>query len=233
MHLDITDRHLTPADASKLGFDVRTTKTALIDLMRDEEKILAGFEGEARRHCRRAEKIGLKVEEAEPDGFAEEYYEQAVEAYAKHGLRPTQSFTTVRTLIDCLHPSGQILLGRVREPQGRSVATSISVGLNQDAFLWGLASLREFNRLNMVDALIWFVIRHWRQHNMRCLDLGGLDWEGGNYKLKYGIGLADKSYFRKSRNKVIRAARSGAFRAYYGVRSVRQSIKAIVRRHGL
>jgi CelD/BcsL family acetyltransferase involved in cellulose biosynthesis len=154
----------------------------------------------------------VRVEEASPEGFAEDYYAQLQEVFAKQGLSPTYDLARVSALIDHLHPTGRLLLLRAVEPGGSSIATGISLGMNGRAILWGTASWRKHQDLRGNEAIVWHAIRHWKKLGFGVLDLGG----GGNYKLEYSPRQVDVPRFRMSRWRVIGYLRDLAYRAKMG-----------------
>ena len=113
----------------------------LIDLTLGEDVLYSRLSSKSCRYSiRRAEKLGVTIEEASDEGFADEYYEQLLDVFAKQSLVPTYDRERVRLLIRHLAPTGNLLLLRAREPQGRCIATGIFVGLHQFAYFWGNAS---------------------------------------------------------------------------------------------
>ena len=72
--------------------------------------------------------MGVVVEEARDDAFADDYYAQLVEVFANQGLTPTYNVARVRLLIKHLLPTGCLLLLRARDPERRCIATGIFLG---------------------------------------------------------------------------------------------------------
>jgi hypothetical protein len=75
-----------------------------------------------RRATRKSDKEGVRVEEAHGIGFADEYFPQLEDVFAKQSLRPPYGVERVRELIRCLEPSGNLLLVRAlsrREKESR------------------------------------------------------------------------------------------------------------------
>ena len=112
------------------------------DLTRSEEELFNSMESSCRRCIRKANKSGLKLEEAHDLAFADEYYEQLKDVFAKQSLVPTYSVERVRALVRNVEPGGNILLLRARDPEGKCIATGIYPGFNQIAEFWGNASFR-------------------------------------------------------------------------------------------
>ena len=112
------------------------------DLARSEEDLFKGMESACRRCIRKAEKSGVTVEEAGDLAFADEYYEQLKDVFAKQGKLPTYPVERVRVLMKHMLPTGRLLALRARDPEGRCIATGLYPGMNDMAFFWGNASWR-------------------------------------------------------------------------------------------
>jgi Acetyltransferase (GNAT) domain len=218
LHLEVTDRHFTPEDAGARGYAHRPVRTLITDLTECEDRLLANMTSACRRAIRKAEKSGVIVEPATPDGFAEEYHAQLQDVFAKQDLRPTYSSARVHKLIEHVHPSGDLLLARVRDADGRSIATGIFPGFGSFSFFWGNGSLRAHQILRPNEALHWFAMRYWKQRGMHWHD-----WGGANaYKAKYGVVPFATVALRKSRYAALQYARDLAERLYYFPRDLRR-----------
>jgi hypothetical protein len=193
-------------------------RTLITDLTENEDRLLANMASACRRAIRKAEKSGVSVEPAAPEGFAKEYHSQLQDVFAKQDLRPTYSSARVDKLIEHVHPSGDLLLARVRDPDGRSIATGIFPGFGTFSFFWGNGSLREHQILRPNEALHWFAMRYWKQRGMRWHDWGGAN----DYKAKYGVVPFTTLALRKSRYAVLQYARDLAERLYYFPRDLRR-----------
>jgi CelD/BcsL family acetyltransferase involved in cellulose biosynthesis len=195
LHLELKDRRLGAGDLAQTAFAHTPTVVFELDLSRSEDEMLATMKSACRRAIRKAAKSGVRVEEASPDGFAEEYHDQLVEVFARQSLTPTYGVERVRELIRCLHPSGRLLLARALAPDGRSIATGIFPAMNGTAYFWGGASRRRDQILRPNEALFWYAMRFWKQRGMTVMDMGG----GGDYKRKYGPRELTVPFFRRSR----------------------------------
>ena len=181
-HVELRDRDLAvlEADGGKFGVDRFTTFE--IDLTRGEDEILAGMKGNCRRSVRKAEREGVVTEAASDPEFADDYYAQLVDVFAKQSLRPTYGIDRVRALIRHLQPSGRLLLVRARNAQGKCIATGIFPAVGRSTYFWGGASWREHQILQPNEAVLWFAMRYWKERGVEAFDMGG----GGEYKRKYG-----------------------------------------------
>jgi CelD/BcsL family acetyltransferase involved in cellulose biosynthesis len=195
LHLELRDRPLTADDVDGLGFAVQPKKTFELDLRRPEEEIWAGFKSTCRTAIRKAQKSGVIVEQASGSAFAEEFYAQHQDVFARQSLPPPYSAKLVRELIAHVEPTNRLLLLRARDAEGVSIATGIFPSHGRMAYFWGGASWRQFRSVRPNDLLMWFAIRYWREHGADVFDFGG----AGDYKLKFGPTEVPVPLFKKSR----------------------------------
>ena len=141
------------------GFESDATLTYEVDLADDEQAIFGRMSSACRRAIRKAEKVGVTVEPAAGPGFADEYYAQLLDVFARQSLVPTYGVERVRALIACLEPTGRLLLLRALSPDGRSIATGIFPAFNGTAYFWGGASLRADQILRPNEALFWYAMQ--------------------------------------------------------------------------
>lgn len=202
-HIEFRDRHLTAADVRDPKCHIEQFETWEVDISRDEDAIFAGFTSACRRAIRKSEKVGLTVEEATPEGFAEEYYAQLVEVFAKQGAIPTYGVDRVQSLIRHLYPTGRLLLLRARDPEGAAIATGLYPAHGTTMFFWGGASWRSGQQHRPNEAIFWHALRHWKARGVTVFDLGG----GGEYKRKYGGENVFIPHVVRSRNALLWQAR--------------------------
>jgi CelD/BcsL family acetyltransferase involved in cellulose biosynthesis len=207
LHLELKDRALRPGDLDGLGFDMTPKVTFEIDMSADEDTVFNRMKSSCRRAIRKSVKEGVVVEEASGVDFADEYYAQLEEVFAKQSLRPTYDVELVRELIRALDPTGRLLLVRAVAPDGQPLATGITLALNGVAYMWGAASWRSGQILRPNEAILWHELRYWKERGMTVFDLGG----GGEYKRKYGPRELSVPFFRKSRFRALMLLREGAW----------------------
>ena len=212
MHVELLDRRARFEELSGLGE---------LDLAREEKEIFAGMSSACRRAIRKSEKEGVRIEEAHGIEFADEYYAQLEDVFAKQSLRPPYGVERVRELIRCLEPSGNLLLVRALSPQGEGIATAIFPVLNEFAYFWGGASWRSSQILRPNEAVFWHTMRRLRERGVPLLDMGG----GGAYKRKYGPRERRIPFFRKSRIRGMMTLRNLAAQIQWR-RATRQGARA-------
>jgi hypothetical protein len=195
LHLELKDRFLEPDDLEGRGFEQSSSVTFEVDLRPPEEEIFGRMTSACRRAIRKSEKEGVVVEEASGEEFADEYYAQLEDVFAKQSAVPTYDVSRIRELIRATHPTGRLLLLRARSAEGKAIATGIFPALNMTAYFWGGASWREHQIVRPNEAIFWYAMRYWRARGISVLDMGG----GGDYKRKYGPVELNIPHFRKSR----------------------------------
>jgi Acetyltransferase (GNAT) domain len=206
LHLEVSDPNFTFADGEAGGFKTEYYASYRTDLTRSEEDLFNGMGSACRRCIRKAEKSGLKLEEAHDLAFADEYYEQLKDVFAKQSLVPTYSVERVRALVRNLEPGGNVLLLRARDPEGKCIATGIYPGFNQIAEFWGNASFRAYQSLRPNEACHWYAMRYWKKRGATIFDWGG----EGTYKEKYGCTPHRVPWFTKSRYQIVGKLRNEA-----------------------
>jgi len=206
LHMEVSDPHFTFEDGMQLGFSCEAYASYRTDLTQPEDKLFNAMDSACRRCIRKAEKSGVTIEEAHDAAFADEFYEQLIDVYAKQGLVPSYPIERVRSLIKNVEPTGRVLLVRARDSAGKCIATGIFPGFNKIAEFWGNASLRSSQILRPNEAIHWYAMRYWKRRGMEVYDWGG----EGTYKEKYGCTPHRVPWFTKSRFAIISNLRDQA-----------------------
>jgi hypothetical protein len=211
IHLEFSDSCTTREDVQGLGFSELIARNHFVDLSPDEETIYRNMNRSARRYCNRGNVgRGVAIEEASDDAFADEHYEQLKDVFAKQGLIPTYGVARIRQLIRHLQPTGDLLLLRARDAEGRCVATGMFFGMNQHAYFWGNASWRSSHHLRPNEALHWYAMMHFKARGAMTYEMGG-----AGYTEKYGAKPAEQLRFRKSKYRWIASARNLAASVFW------------------
>jgi hypothetical protein len=211
VHLELANSQVGREDAEKLGFQTSVYHNHVVDLTQDEDQLYQKMHPKScRARIQKAARLGVVIEEAHDETFADDYYAQLCDVFAKQSLVPTYGVDRVQLLIRHLLPTGNLQLLRACDPQGRCIATGIFVGLNQTAYFWGNASWRQDQHFSPNEAIHWQAIRHWRQRGMKHYELGP-----GNYTDKYGGELSERVWCRKARYRCIGWARDCAQGAFH------------------
>jgi CelD/BcsL family acetyltransferase involved in cellulose biosynthesis len=182
-HLEIRDRGFVAGDLDGLGMRWADAPTAVIDLTLDEDALFGRMASACRRNIRKADKSGVVIEEANADdAFAEEFYDQLRDVFAKQNLVPTYPVGRVRSLLRHLGPAGDLLVLRARDPEGRCIATAVLPWYHRTMYFWGGASYRQHQHWRPNEALIWYALRYAKSRGVTEFDFVG----GNAYKAKYG-----------------------------------------------
>ncbi len=181
-HVEFMDRRLTVDQIKSLGWSHRLFNNFEIDLALSEDEIFAGMKGSCRTSIRKAEKSGVVVEAATDPQFAEDFFAQLTDVFAKQGLKPTFAISRVQMLMKHLLPTGRLLLVRARNSEGECIATGIYPAFNGTMYFWGGASWRRYQIFQPNEPVQWFAMRYWKERGVTACDMGG----GGEYKTKYG-----------------------------------------------
>ncbi|GKS58333.1 hypothetical protein YTPLAS18_18600 [Nitrospira sp.] len=210
LHFEMMDRQITETDLADLGVRYRLYRSFEVDLSQNESDLFSKMTSACRRCIRKAEKEGVFVEEAHDSAFADEYYAQLQDVFAKQALLPTYGIERVRRLIYHLQPIGQLLLLRARDRTGRCIATGIFPYWSGVMYFWGGASWRHSQCLRPNEVLQWHAMRIGKSRDIRIYDLGG----GGEYKRKYGGADVAVPWFHKSKYGWVRCLREWAERGH-------------------
>ena len=206
VHLEMMDRKLTVSDLEGVGVQHQVYRGFEIDLTRDEDELFSSMTSACRRCVRKAEKEGVSIEEAHDLKFADEYFAQLKDVFAKQSLVPTYGIERVRQLITHVHPTGHLLLLRARDRLGRCIATGIFPHMNGVMYFWGGASWRHSQPLRPNEALQWQAMKIGKRKGICIYDMGG----GGEYKRKYGGNEIEVPWFGKSKYPWVRYLRDMA-----------------------
>lgn len=195
IHVELMDRRLTLEEASRMGCEFRRFAGFEVDLTRSEPRLFADMRSACRRCIRRADRLGVLIEEAHDPAFAEDYYAQLQEVFGKRALVPTYGIERVGALIRHLTGTGRLLLLRARDPGGRCIATGIFPAMNGTMYFWGGASRQDALRYRPNEALQWYAMKYWKARGAAQYDMGG----GGEYKRKYGGRAITIPWIRQSK----------------------------------
>ena len=210
VHLELMDRNLTLNEVKGLQFEHRVIPGFELDLSLSEDTIFGQMSSACRRCVRKAEKSGVFIEESHHDAFADDYYGQLQDVFAKQSLVPPYGIDRVRELIRHIDPTGMLLLLRARDSSGRCIGTGIFPAFNQTMYFWGGASWRQDQPLRPNELIQWYAMKYWKQRGIVRYDMGG----GGEYKRKYGGTDIAVPWFRKSKYRTISDLRNLALRMF-------------------
>jgi CelD/BcsL family acetyltransferase involved in cellulose biosynthesis len=183
-YFQIVDPYLKEADLAGLHIPFDNLQWFAIDLKPTEDEIFSKFKDKScRRAIRRAIKKGVTVEEATDLSFADEYYSQFQEVLGKKGLSPDYALEHVKSMIEQLLPTGNLLLLRARNSEGICIATNIFLSYGRLAVGWGGASRAQYQHLNPNELVYWEGIKAMKARGAQVLHMGSM---AEDFKLKFG-----------------------------------------------
>jgi hypothetical protein len=95
-HVEFMDKAFKPSDGDHLGMIKGEFVSYLTDLTQSEDTLYRRMSDSCRWSIRKSERYGVHIEEANDDSFADEYYEQLREVFAKQNLVPTYTVERVK-----------------------------------------------------------------------------------------------------------------------------------------
>lgn len=225
-HFEVVDSHLTLEDIAGLGFTHELRATMEVDLTQSEEALFSNMSSSCRRNTRHAEKHGVVIQEVRDPEFADDYFNQLKDVFAKQGLVPTYGVNRVRALLKHLLPTDTLLLLRARDPEGRCIATGVYPAVNHTAFYWGGASWREYQKLYPNELLHWHAMKYWKNRGMRVYNLAGTM----DFKRRFGGRETAVPMIAKSKNRLIAFLRASAPRAVKTALKLAWKLKSVTRK---
>jgi hypothetical protein len=212
VHIELWDRRMRLDQTATTRYSVSPRDTWEVDLVGTEEEVLTRVHSRTRTYIRRAPKTGLLIEEVTGAGFADEYHRQLVDVFTSSALVPTYGVERVRSLIEHVEPSGQLLMQRVRDPDGQPIASLITLGRHARATLWGLAWYRSAAKLHPIEPLQWAAMMRWRERGAAVYDLDG----AALGKAKFGGDRITEARLHHSRHATLEIGRDAVRRLFYG-----------------
>ncbi len=169
--------------AKELHMVIGNGGTLELSIDGDDNALYKNMKADCRNFIKQFERRGAVIEQAEPnDEFAEEYYQQLLDVFAKQNLVPTYTVDKVKCLLKHLSKSNSVLCLRVKDPEGNSIATSIFPAYNKKMFFWGGASLRPYQHFRPNEYMIYTAMKYWRDRGCTEFDMVGIR----PYKKKFG-----------------------------------------------
>ena len=196
--LMIIDANLEEDDLKGLSYHVRKINNFALDLTKSEAELFANMKGNScRTSIRRTINKGVVIEEATDPGFADEYYAQYQEVYARKSLPPFYDLDFARQMIAHLQPMGNLLLLRARNSEGVCIATHIDLIFNKVAVVWGSASRKQYLSLRPNELIYWYAMKRVKAMGIEVLQLAD-----GVKQFKEKLGACETQVWRlmKARN---------------------------------
>ena len=222
LFFQVTDRDITFEQANELkqkyGYFIDTADTLELRVDADDKQLYKNMKTDCRNFINQFERRGASIEMANPDdAFAEEYYTQLLDVFAKQNLVPTHGVDLVKKMLRHLSEVGNILCLRVRDPNGLSIATSIFPGFNKKFFFMMGASLRPYQNYRPNEYMIYTAMKYWRDRGCEVFDMVGIR----PYKKKFGSWEVHYPIIVVPKFKVLYLLKNIASSLYYWMGSVK------------
>lgn len=181
--IQFQDWNLDFEDINSHFKNISVNESYYLDLSSDIESLYRSFKQKSCQYSiKKAQKLGVIV--CEPnnlDEFADEYYNELLDVFAKQNLRPTYDAQRVKLMLRCLSPEHRVLLEARHPDTNVVIATIIFVLHNGMAFYWGAASYREYQKLCPNELLMFEAIKQMKVKGVTLLEMEGIR----SYKEKY------------------------------------------------
>ncbi|MFY1613228.1 GNAT family N-acetyltransferase [Macellibacteroides fermentans] len=163
--------------------NVIANESYYLDLSPNIESLYRSFKQKSCQYSiKKAQKLGVVI--CEPDNidiFADEYYNELIDVFAKQDLKPTYDAERVKLMLHCLSPQHRVLL-EARHPDTNSVMATIIFVLHNDiAFYWGAACYRTYQKFCPNELLMFEAIKLLKARGVTLLEMEGIR----PYKEKY------------------------------------------------
>ena len=211
--IEIVDRDISVKDAREAGYCTDVADTLELDVDKTDDELFKAFKTDCRNFIRQFERRGAIYERVAPsDEFAEEYYEQLKDVFAKQGLVPTYGVEKVKRLLHHLTDDETVFCQHILDPETReSIATSIFLAYNKVFYFWGGASYRSGQHYRPNEYMLWRAITHWRDKGYKTFDMVGVR----DYKKKFGSYEIQYAHITIPQYKWIVTLRNLAKKAYF------------------
>jgi CelD/BcsL family acetyltransferase involved in cellulose biosynthesis len=225
VHVEVHDRFLSADDLGGIGYTRHPWTGVEVDLGGSEDEVWSNLKSTCRTAIRKASRHGVIVEVADDYAFADDFYGQLVDVFAKQALVPPYGVGRIRELIRIVHPTGRLLLMRARNASGECIATGIFPAMKGRMHFLAGASLRGHQDVRPNEALMWAAMMYWKRRGVEVCDLGGFM----SYKRKWGGVEIEVSSASASRLRGLSFLRDVAQRAHATRQAARGRIRKALR----
>lgn len=215
--LDMTELEhpLLRADALlAAGYEADSGCTYLVPLTpSDPELMWQRIHAKKRNQIRKAMRSGLTIEDTDDPALADEFYDCFLALMCQKGLVPPYPREYPRLLIRHLKRADLLFCLRVRDGNGRVLATGLFPHDDRTVYFWGGASWHDGRELNPNDYLQWSVMRLAAERGLNAYNMCG----GGRFKRGFGGDLVTVQRWHKCYSRPARWARRG-YELYFHAR---------------
>lgn len=175
------DARGTPADLTRVGYQLEPALNFMVDLTRSEAELWAAIHPTRRKQVSRAERRGLEVRDVVDVGELPAHYALLVRTYRSVGL-PVFDESLFRAAFERLVPQGLMrVFGAYAD--GRLVGSRMVLAYGDTVHDWFAGSEREAKDLYPNDALVWAVLKAFAGGRWKRFDFGG----AGRPDQPYGV----------------------------------------------
>lgn len=223
---ELESRGLSDAALQTAGYEAVPGWTYRVTLTPEiPDTMWKALDSVCRNRIRKAMKAGLTVEDTDDPAVADEFYAQYFDLMQRKGLVPPYPREYPRLLFRHLKKADLLFALRIRDAQGRSLATGLFPHDNQTIYFWGGASWQDGRDLCPNEFLHWSAMRLAAERGLTAYDMCGY----GRFKKKFGGALTDIRRWHKYQWRSARWARQAY--AFYFRRRLRlngwwQSVRA-------
>ena len=204
--VEIENPVLSERNLEKSGYDPVPQPTYIVELAPGEtERMWNLLELKSRQKVRKAIRSGLTVEDTADAQVAEEFYDQFVEVLSRKNLYPPYHRDCPRLLFQSLKPLDMLFALRIRDPEGKVIATGLFPHDDQTVYFWGGASRIAAWNHSPNDLLQWSVMEMAAARGLRVYNMCGY----GYFKSKFGGTLRHPKRWHKCYSETARWARRG------------------------
>jgi len=192
-HIELCSHVLPPRLMQNKGYEIDNSSTFIVPLTPDKDVMWNKLERRCRQNIRKAMSNNLVVETCDDPAFADEYYAELVDVFARQRLVPSYSAGRVRSLLEVLR--GSVLSLRIKNGD-KTIATGVFPYDNRSAYIFGAASWRKFQGLYPNELLYWTAMDMFAKKGIPQLDMCG----DGSFKPKFGAKEVPVYKYAKSYN---------------------------------
>lgn len=218
--IQVTDWGLDHKTPGLENFKTSQIESYYLDLTPSESELYRSFKQKSAQYAiHKAERLRVVVKEIlNIDAFAEEYYKELEDVFAKQQLKPTYNSKRVRSLLQNMEPTGKVIALEALHPETKvCMATIIFLHHNDMAFYWGAASWREYQKYCPNELLFFEACKILKAKGVKLLELEGIR----KYKEKYNPIEYSKPKLVAAKWPILITCKELAKRTYYKLQDIR------------
>jgi hypothetical protein len=199
-HVQIGNPVLNPAIMRKMGFNMLEWRIFSIPIYSDHDHMWKNLNSKCRNRIRKGISNGLVVQDCDDPEFADEYYAQLIEVFARQGLSPQYSLETVQSLYRNLKRHNALFSLQVKYGE-EVIATGLFPHDDHHVHSFGITCRTQYRNLCPNELLYWNVMRLAGELGIHAFNIGGIyrrPESGGSFKKKFNGREVSVQRFYKS-----------------------------------